>query len=261
MTTNQKTGKFEWRELMTHDAEGSKRFYSEVFGWTIKEPKEMPNYQEFNTSTRAVAGMLVMGPEMKEVPTCWIQYVTVPDVDAAAQTAKNLGANIVAGPQDIPNVGRFATVIDPQGAAFSLFKFSVDVPEPPAQPSVGEFCWEQLNATDLQAARDFYTKVVGWAVSEFQGMTTFKAGDASVASIMQAPPGVPSHWLTYVVVDSLSSARERVKKAGGTVLVEQIPVPTVGTFAVIQDPQGAVICMFEGEKKLRPRRQGIVVCI
>lgn len=249
MTTNQQAGKFVWRELMTHDAEASTRFYSEVFGWKVKTPKEMPDYQEFYAGEKSVGGMMVMGPEMKDVPTCWIEYVTVPDVDAATNTAKGLGANVVAGPMDIPNVGRFATVIDPQGAAFALFKFGADVPEAPPQPGVGQFCWEQLNATDLPAAHDFYTRVVGWSVGEFQGMATYRAGEAGVASVMQAPPGAPAHWLTYVVVDDLGAARDRVKRMGGTVMVNEIPVPSVGTFSVVRDPQGATICLFVGESK------------
>ena len=69
MTTNQKAGQFVWRELMTHDVEASTRFYSEVFGWKVKVPKEMPNYQEFYAGEKAVGGMMVMGPEMNERAT------------------------------------------------------------------------------------------------------------------------------------------------------------------------------------------------
>ena len=58
-----------------------------------------------------------------------------------------------------------------------------------------------------------------------------------VASIAEVPAGTPSHWLTYVAVDKLAAANERAKKLGGSILMEAIPVPGIGTFSIIQDPQ------------------------
>lgn len=76
-------------------------------------------------------------------------------------------------------------------------------------------------------------------------MHLLKAGDAEVCTVMQAPPGVPAHWLTFVVVAKLSDARDRVKRLGGKVMVEEIPVPNFGALSIIQDELGAAIGLFE----------------
>jgi predicted enzyme related to lactoylglutathione lyase len=78
-------------------------------------------------------------------------------------------------------------------------------------------------------------------------MEGFVAGDLPRASLQQAPEGTPSHWLTFVVVPELTAARSRVGSLGGRVLVPEIAVPGIGTFTVISDPQGAVICPFQPE--------------
>jgi predicted enzyme related to lactoylglutathione lyase len=76
-------------------------------------------------------------------------------------------------------------------------------------------------------------------------MKVLEAGAAQVASVMAAQPGVPAHWLSYVIVDKLTSAYDRVRQQGGKVLVERIDIPTVGVIGVIQDNVGAVIGVFE----------------
>jgi hypothetical protein len=246
-------GRFVWRELMTTDVEAAKSFYGEVFGWKCKA-SEMPNmtYYLFETATgKQVAGMMKV--PMPGIPPHWLGYVSVDDVDAAAERAKAAGGKVFMEPTDIPKVGRFAVVADAQGAATAPFKSEHPEPGPQGMFGAGEFCWDSINTTDMNAAIAFYTKVYGWKSSSAgPSMTTFGVGDGmenQVASVGDAPPGVPSHWMTYVVVDELGAARERVKRSGGAVLMEAIPVPGIGTFAVVQDPQKATICLFEGEPK------------
>ncbi|MBL8609113.1 MAG: hypothetical protein JNL38_17430 [Myxococcales bacterium] len=76
-------------------------------------------------------------------------------------------------------------------------------------------------------------------------MEVWSAGATEVASVMQAPPGAPIHWLAYVVVDGLAAARKRVEQNKGKILVPEIAVPTIGTIAVAADNVGAVIGLFE----------------
>lgn len=73
----------------------------------------------------------------------------------------------------------------------------------------------------------------------------FNAGDTMVADVETAPPNVPTHWLVHVVVDKLEDARGRAEKLGGKVLMAEIKVPSVGRMAVIADPLGAAISLFE----------------
>jgi uncharacterized protein len=106
-------GAFTWSELSTSDLAGSKTFYSEVFGWGWGGADE---YAEAQVGGRTIAGAMPRPPDMPaEIPDSW-------HVDADVERASKLGATLVAGPMDIPGTGRFAVLLDAQGAAFALFK-------------------------------------------------------------------------------------------------------------------------------------------
>lgn len=240
-------GRFVWHELMTSDTGAAKRFYGELFGWTTKDV-DMGGftYTMLSAGEVGVGGMMTLDPN-HGVPPHWMSYVSVDDVDAVVERARAAGATIGVEPQDIPHVGRFAVIGDPQGAWISPFKSAHGDGEEPTTPANGVFCWDQIATTDVQATKDFYTKVFPWTIHEFApGMETFAGSGRPRASIVEAPPGTPSHWLTFVVVPNLADARRRVGSLGGHVLVEQIDVPNVGSFSVIADPQGAVIAAFQG---------------
>lgn len=246
-----RTGQFVWREIMTPDTDASLRFYGEVLGYTAA-PNKMPDGTEYimlMVGEKPVGGCMKL--PMPEVPPHWALSVSVTDVDATAAAAKAAGGSVLAGPMDAGGFGRFAAIADPQGGTFNAWRSNMGDGERAAdhRPGLGEFCWEQLNASDPRAAGAFYNKVLGWTETPFPGgggMDVFKAGEAQVASRMQTPPGVPSHWLTYVVVDTLANANTRVLRQGGKVLVEKIDVPTVGSISVIQDNVGATLGLFQG---------------
>lgn len=109
-----------WSELSTRDAAKAGKFYTGLFGWGLKTSD--PAYAEITRGGVPIGGILPMGPEMQGVPPHWGVYFQVADCDAAAARAKALGATVCFGPQDVANVGRFAVVQDPQGAAFSVIK-------------------------------------------------------------------------------------------------------------------------------------------
>ena len=113
-------GAFTWSELSTSDLGKSKAFYSEVFGWGWGGADE---YAEAQVSDRTIGGVMPRPPAMPaEVPDSWLVYFATADVDADAKRATDLGATVIVPPTDIPNTGRFAVFLDPQGAAFALFK-------------------------------------------------------------------------------------------------------------------------------------------
>jgi uncharacterized protein len=117
-------GTYCWSELATRDIEGSKAFYSSVFGWGVQSEPGPMEYTEFKVDGDSIAGMLPMGDMMPaEMPPHWGVYFAVSDCDAAVATATRLGASVMAPAMDVP-VGRFAVLTDPQGAAFSVIKLS-----------------------------------------------------------------------------------------------------------------------------------------
>jgi predicted enzyme related to lactoylglutathione lyase len=113
-------GAFSWFELMTTDVEGAKSFYSKLLGWTMEDmPMEEFTYTVVKVGDDQVAGIMSMPPGTEEMPPAWGNYITVDDVDAIAKQAVELGGKVLVEPRDIPEVGRFAVVQDPQGAWFS----------------------------------------------------------------------------------------------------------------------------------------------
>jgi predicted enzyme related to lactoylglutathione lyase len=115
-------GMVSWYELMTADVEASKKFYSKLFGWVAEDVKAggMP-YTVVKVSGKELGGMMGMPPEAKG----WGIYVTVDDVDATAGLAETLGATILVSPRDIPDVGRFCVIKDPQGAVISVITYKM----------------------------------------------------------------------------------------------------------------------------------------
>jgi predicted enzyme related to lactoylglutathione lyase len=113
-------GTMSWNELSTSDLEKSKAFYSDVFGWEWGGAEE---YAEAKLGERVVAGVMPRRPDMpEEVPDHWLVYFGSADVDADAERAGGLGAQVLVEPTDIPGTGRFAVFLDPQGAAFALYQ-------------------------------------------------------------------------------------------------------------------------------------------
>jgi predicted enzyme related to lactoylglutathione lyase len=188
---------------------------------------------------------MALPPEAPAV-TYWSSYVSVPDVDAAAAKATALGGQLCLGPTNIPGAGHAALVADPEGAMINLFRDVKGDPETNgAMPGPLTFCWETLNARDIAAASAFYAEVVGWTTGAFNGIATLVSAGGPVADVQQTPEGAPPNWMTFVSVPSLSDRREAAVRLGATVLMPEIPVPGVGVIAVIQDPTGGVIGLFE----------------
>jgi predicted enzyme related to lactoylglutathione lyase len=117
------TGTFCWNELATTNLEAAKKFYTELFGWKLKESQAAGMvYNEIVAGGQEVGGMYQMGPESGKGPSQWMAYVAVEDVDAKAKQVEELGGKVCVPPTDIPNVGRFCVINDPAGATISLIK-------------------------------------------------------------------------------------------------------------------------------------------
>jgi len=118
-------GIFSWSELFSQDPEASQEFYTKVLGWTT-ESMEMPNgnYTMFMAGERPVAGLVKPPAEKGDVPTSWIGYITVEDLDATVKKAVDLGAKVCMPPTDVPGKGRYAGLADPQGAPIAFWEFA-----------------------------------------------------------------------------------------------------------------------------------------
>lgn len=116
----------------------------------------------------------------------------------------------------------------------------------------GAFSWSELMTTDPAAAGKFYNAVFGWNLKTLDlpsgPYTTCQVGEVSVGGIMRIPPeaaGMAPHWGCYVTVANVEETMRKVEAAGGKVLTPPMDIPNVGRMAVIQDPQGAALCIIK----------------
>lgn len=119
-------GAFAWCQLNapTGGRDKAKKFYTEALGWTFRDDP-MPTGDAYTTWLGADGprgGMMPM-PSGVEAPAHWLVYFATSDVDATAARTKELGGQCVVPPTDIPGMGRFAVLQDPQGAFFAVVKF------------------------------------------------------------------------------------------------------------------------------------------
>jgi predicted enzyme related to lactoylglutathione lyase len=113
-----------WSELITSDKSAAIEFYTKLFGWTTKTNLSDPNqYTEISNQGRPMGGMMQMSKDWgSDTPAHWMGYFLVADCDASAARIKELGGSVKMPAMDIPNVGRFAVVTDPQEAVFAIFQ-------------------------------------------------------------------------------------------------------------------------------------------
>jgi hypothetical protein len=114
-------GALGWTELLTNDPAAAEKFYTQLFGWKAKKGGD---YTEFSVGATPDAGMMKIDERWGNVPPHWSPYFQVNDCDGTATKAKELGGRVNVPPSDIENVGRFAMLADPQGAAFSVIKIT-----------------------------------------------------------------------------------------------------------------------------------------
>lgn len=245
-------GSFMWYELATRDLDAARRYYAALAGWTYDEVDMGPNgtYQVLKAGDTMVGGMMPMaGDAWGDLPSHWGYYIDVEDVDAAARRVPELGGRVLHGPADIPEVGRFCLVADPTGAHVYLMTPRQHAAEPPC-PAHGRFLWVELTSRDLDRAKDFYVRLLGWKPQDLPmptgTYTVFQKPDGTnVGGGMAMPAEVPAEasscWVGYIHVPDVDRTVAEAEAQGGQPLMPVMEVPGVGRFTQIQDPTGAVV--------------------
>ncbi len=245
---------FVWYELMTTDVSAADAFYRTVIGWTSRDWDEPgTQYKIMNAGEHSVAGLMPIPAEVRAAGgrPAWLGYILAEDIDAATEKAKQAGGTVHRTPADIPRVGRFSVVADPQGATFILFK--------PASPgdnsrapggTPGHVGWHELYAADWKKAFDFYSGQFGWTKADAIELgpmgtyQTFAAGGPAIGGMMNKPPQMPApSWQFYFNVEAADAAAARVKDNGGQILNGPMQVPGGSWILQCLDPQGAMFCL------------------
>jgi predicted enzyme related to lactoylglutathione lyase len=246
-------GGFVWHDLMTTDLDRSIAFYGTLFGWTFETAPlgEGPDYTVIQAAGRPIGG-IVPQQESDGIPSHWIGYVAVDDVDATVAAAESAGGVAPIPGTDIPSVGRFAVIAGPHGGTVSPFRsLEKNVDEPSGPPVPGVFCWDQLVARDPESSARYYEAVFGWEVvgKDVEGAGhhwVFQSDGRDRAGMIQAPPHGEDHpdfWLAYVEVADVAAAARKAADLGGEILMPPTDIPGVGRFAITADPTGALLAL------------------
>ena len=243
-------GVFCWVDLATPDPEAAKRFYDALFGWEFEEAGGDDEPYSMAKSDGHVAAGIAGVPEG---PPRWQSYIAVESADDTAGKAEEAGAEVVMAPTTIGPPGRMAMLTDPAGAPFAIWEAGeragaeiVNVP--------GTFCWNDLMTHDVEKAVAFYGEVFGWELGEVEDAPNqrhgIRVGETMNGGLAAIPDAVgdamPSHWLVCFAVDDVEASRRAVSEHGGEAVTEILVVPS-GRFAVVQDPQGAMFGIVDGD--------------
>ena len=243
-------GRFIWHELLTTDTAGAAAFYPKVVPWRT-QPSSMPGYTIWMAGQSQVGGLMALPPESAGTPPHWLIYIGTPNVDATAEHAQRLGARVVKPGADIPNVGRYAVLADPQGATFALYTPGPSGGGVPA-PGPGVFSWHELATTDVAGALRFYGELFGWtkgaghdmgAMGVYQIFERFGSMVGGMCNVQG--PATPPSWLSYVQVTDSGRAVAAAKAAGGRLLHGPVEVPGGSWIALFMDPQGGAFAVQE----------------
>lgn len=248
-------GSFVWYELSTTDTAAAKEFYGAVVGWGMQEaPVPDMAYSLLTAGETPVCGLMELPEDARKMgaPPTWLGYVGVDDVDATTERVRELGGMVHVPPRDIPDIGRFSIVADPQQATFALYRCAVPGPDQPPQPGTpGRVGWHELLAADWENAFEFYSALFAWQKAEAMDMgemgiyQIFAAGETMLGGMFAKPPVVTTpFWLYYFTVDDINAGARRAAEAGGRITNGPMAVPGGGWIVQATDPQGAPFALF-----------------
>jgi predicted enzyme related to lactoylglutathione lyase len=255
-------GRFVWHELMTTDPASAAAFFGSVLGWQTQRFGPTPSYQMFTANGRGVGGLMPLPDEAKAggTPPMWVLYIATPDVDETAAQAASLGGKILRAAEDIPTVGRFALLADPQGALFAAFT------PLPAQtgadtPGAADFSWHELYTTDWKSALVFYRRLFGWKATHAMDMgpamgtyQMYGLDGTDLGGMMNMPAGTPGgpRWLAYMRVPDAGKTAGTIKRLRARILHGPAEVPGGDLIVQALDLQGVPFAIHSAKPAATP---------
>jgi predicted enzyme related to lactoylglutathione lyase len=250
-------GRFVWYEDLTRSIPAATAFYGDVVGWKTQpfQNDGHGEYQMWVGSQGPLGGVMeITGDLAKQgARPHWMAHVQVEDVDATARLAKARGGRVQVEPTDIPTVGRFSVIVDPQGASLSVFRPTQEMTLHDVSKD-GEFCWNELLTSDAAAAAQFYGELLGWKILDEMDMgpagkyRIFGVGSQRLGGMFTVPKGqpMPPMWLYYASTSDLDAAVGRATRKGAKLMNGPMDVPQ-GRIAQLMDPEGAPFALHEAK--------------
>ena len=230
-------GDFTWADLSTLDLEQATAFYGQVLNWRVIDDAEGDSggggYRTCAVGGEACAGLFSMPAFFRQIkmPSFWMTYIAVDDLDAVVAQAKELGAKVEL--EDTNPLGRIALVRDPAGAGFTCFQGDApsEIPSaisPDRQP--GRWAWSELFVSDLASVQTFYETFFGWSLKPeaddpdryaIHNRAGQRIGAVQVAS--NDVKGDKEYWASFFAVADLDHAVQQTQSLGGK---SSTPTPT-----------------------------------
>lgn len=248
-------GRFVWHELYVPDTAKAHQFYSKVVGWKTQAFEHDPSYQMFAISSGPLGGTVA---ETAGAPR-WLPFIGTDDIDETVSDAEQLGAKVVTPVTSIPNGGRWAALLDPQGAQFAVYQ-SANPPSRETPPKRGEFSWHELGTSDYKAALAFYSQLFGWETTSEVDMgppvgvySMYGRKGVPAGGIFTAPAemGSPS-WVGYIRVKDVHKAAKKAQAIGAKLINGPMEVPGGDWIAQFIDPQGAMFAVHALQADMQP---------
>lgn len=210
-------------------------FYSDLFGWSFDvNTPETGFYSIARHNGRAVLGI----GEQPGGEGRWVTYFSTSDIERTADRARDNGGNVFFPPMQVMDVGWMALVTDPTGAVHGLWQ-PITFPGFEVMYEPNSLGWFDHVSEDISSAAKYYENVLGNGIEadSHEGMNFLRRGEQWFASLTHEVSTEQSpQWTPVFVVDSLERITTRVRELGGTVIVEEMPVPG-SAIAIFQDPE------------------------
>jgi predicted enzyme related to lactoylglutathione lyase len=248
-------GKIIWHDLLTKTPEASQRFYEELFGWEFESiglnfgAVASANYTLIRHRGRLIGGMIDQ-TRLKTTADIsqWVVLMSTDDIDAAVATIRDSGGTVFTPPTELADRGRIAVVADPEGALFALLQ-TKDGDPVDAEPAPNDFLWNELWANDIDAAANFYRRLMGYDLEEevVTADTSYhylsSNGTPRVGILPNPIEGLQPLWATYIRVTDPAAICARVEALGGQILLAPAERDLGGVVALIAGPSGAGVAL------------------
>ena len=238
-----------WADLLSHDGQAAKDFYTALFGWEFQDHPAGPDmtYTMYTHNGQAACASAEAGPGQENLPPHWSVYVTVDDLEAAVERAKAAGGTVVFDPMDVLDVGRMAIIQDKEGAFLRLW-YPLKHAGAEVMHEPGALTWFELATTDPESAADFYQQVLGVEIKQDENVQEFPywlmwLGEQMVGGIIQIGEDwgpVPPNWGVYFGVNDVDATAAQAQELGGGAIIEPRDLMDFARFSVLRDAEGAV---------------------
>jgi predicted enzyme related to lactoylglutathione lyase len=242
-------GTFLGAVLISDNAQAASAFYADLFGWDMEQAKD--GGYAVRHKGQMIGGISPLRESSEDVEkSFWLVGLKVEDVDRSLQIATEKKATIHEKVHRISDYGRFGVIADRQGAPLLLIEPGVKALA--RTKGHGSWLWAELWTDDVEDAAAFYANVIGVGHDtvdrnggKYQVFTSQNEPRTGIIEIPAELETVEPGWAPYVSVADLESSLARVKKLGGRVIFGEIEHPADGSVALIMDPSGAVLFIYQ----------------